>query len=83
MSVEINDKRVVNKLLMGYLFLYPLYYVIAMFFAVAILRWIFGWSFAFSEKIFYIFSGVMWFVSYVAHRDILVFVLKQKGGQSS
>jgi hypothetical protein len=57
--------------MIGYFVLYPIYYVIAMLLATAILMFIFDWSFQFAEKIFYIFALIMWFVSYVAHFDIL------------
>jgi hypothetical protein len=82
MSTELNDKRVNIKLLLGYLLLYPFYYVIAMFVAILLLAWMFGWSFQFAEKMFYIFAGIMWFVSYVAHIDILMYVLKGNRNKS-
>ncbi|QBF82511.1 hypothetical protein EXU30_07230 [Shewanella maritima] len=58
------------KLVLKYFLVYPLYYVTAMLVAVFILAWLKDWSFIFARKIFFIFSGIMWFVSYVAHFDI-------------
>lgn len=66
-----SNKYVSRKLLLGYLVVYPFYYVIAMFLATIILMFIFDWSFQFSEKVFYILALIMWLVSYVAHFDIL------------
>lgn len=66
-----SNKDVSRKLLLGYFLLYPIYYVIAMLLATAILMFIFDWSFQFAEKIFYILALIMCFVSYVAHFDIL------------
>jgi hypothetical protein len=66
-----SNKGVSKKLLLGYFVLYPMYYVVAMLVATVILMFIFDWSFEFAEKIFYIFALIMWFVSYVAHFDIL------------
>ena len=59
-----------RKLLLSYLFVYPLYYVVAMGIAVLMLSAIYGWSAIFSLKIFLIFAAIMALVSYVAHWDI-------------
>ena len=72
-----GDRKVLLKLFLSYVFIYPLYYVFAMFVSVALLMWIYDWSLSFSLKIFYIFSAIMWFVCYVAHADILMFVLRE------
>jgi len=69
--MEKRTKKSALKLFIGYFIIYPLYYVTAMFIATMLLKWYFDWTYDFSEKIFYIFSGVMWFVSYVAHFYIL------------
>lgn len=78
LSVNKSNKKRARKLFIGYFLIYPFYYVIAMFLAVLILKFYFDWSYSFSEKIFYIFAGIMWFVSYVAHFDIFKLALNIK-----
>ena len=65
-----------RRLLLSYLFIYPMYYVIAMALTVLILSVIYNWPSDFSFKMFYIFSGVMAATSYVAHWDIVSHALK-------
>ena len=66
-----TDKQVARKLLVGYFFIYPFYYVVAMLLATVVLTFMFDWSYPFAKKIFFIFAGVMWVTSFVAHSDIL------------
>mgnify|MGYP000167721389 CR=1 FL=1 len=65
------------KLITKYVLVYPMYYVVAMLVAVVILAWLKDWSFIFAKKLFFIFSGIMWFVSYVAHFDIFKFAWRK------
>ena len=75
LSVNKPNKKIARKLLIGYFFIYPFYYVIAMFLAVLILKFYFDWSYSFSKKIFYMYAGIMWFASYVTHFDIFKLAL--------
>jgi len=60
------------SLLVSYLFVYPLYYVVAMLIAVLILTPIMSWEFIFAKKLFLVLAFIMWFVCYIVHRDIFM-----------
>ena len=64
-----------KNLLLKYFIIYPLYYVIAMLFAVIILTFLMGWNFSFFKKIFLMFACIMWFVCYFTHLDIFRYAI--------
>jgi hypothetical protein len=69
-------RKMMNKgLLFKYLLVYPMYYVVAMLLATILLAYLMDWSYILAEKLFFIFSGIMWFVCYIAHFDIFKFAI--------
>ena len=56
-----------RKLLLQYLFVYPFYYVVAMFIATVILFFLMSWSQDYAIKFFYIMAGIMGIGSYFFH----------------
>ena len=64
-----------RKLLLQYLFVYPLYYVVAMLVATVILFFLMSWSQDYSVKFFYIMAGIMGIGSYFFHWRIGFYAL--------
>ena len=62
-------------LLLQYLFLYPLYYIVAMFLASVILHFVMSWNIDFSLKFFLIMAFIMGGSSYFIHWRIGLFAI--------
>ncbi len=60
------------SLLFHYLFVGPLYYVIAMAAAILILAWMKDWSFIAAKNAFFVASISMWLMSYFIHYKVLL-----------
>lgn len=58
-----------KKLLLEYLFLYPLAYVVAMFVAVLAANIFLEWDSSSVKKTFYGLAVIMWFASYIIHYE--------------
>jgi hypothetical protein len=66
-----------TKLLLQYLFLYPLYYVVAMLGASIILYFLMSWSYVFTFKFFLIMAFIMGGGSYFIHWRIGFYALTE------
>jgi hypothetical protein len=64
-----------RTLLLQYLFVYPLYYVVAMFIATVILYFLMPWSQEYAITFFYIMAAIMGVSSYFMHWRIGFFAL--------
>jgi hypothetical protein len=63
------------KLLLHYLFVYPLYYVVAMAFGTGILALIYSWSFEYAQTYFLAMALIMGVSSYFIHWRIGFFAI--------
>lgn len=63
------------SLLLHYLIVYPLYYVVAMAFATAILAFIYSWGFVYAKTFFLIIALIMGGSSYFIHWRIGFFAI--------
>lgn len=70
-----------RKLLLMYLFVYPLYYVIAMVVATTILWWFMGWTVEYAIIWFKITASIMAFSSYIIHWRIGLFAFLDSFGK--
>lgn len=68
-------KRQSRKLLLNYLFVYPLYYVVAMGVGTLLLWWIYGWSADYAYVWFKISAIGLGLASYAIHWRIGLFAL--------
>ena len=65
------------KLLFQYLFLYPIYYIVAMLIAAGILMLMMSWSMEVATKFFIIMAVIMGVSSYFIHWRIGYFALSE------
>lgn len=64
-----------QKLLIAYLFVYPAYYLVAIFVNALIFWMMFGWDFQHAQRYFCAFGLVMWIASYMIHYEILKYAV--------
>ncbi len=62
--------------LIRYFIIYPFYYILSMFVAAVLCKFIMGWGYTETKIFFLVLSSVMWFVSYVIHFNLLLFSIK-------
>lgn len=63
------------SLLIHYIFVYPMYYVVAMLVATLVIAAFKGWSFEGAKGFFLVMAISMWIASYLIHYKILFYAI--------